>query len=282
MASAEITAVADYLHQIGAVHRSGAGVDEASFYPALSNLLSAIGATLNPKVACVMQLRNRGEGQPDGGFFTAGQAAGQRPDRGAIEAKAVGADLDALAASGQVERYWRGYGQVLATNLRAFTIVGTAPAGAPAATRFETCVLAESAEELWQLAEAPEQAARRHGARLAEFLKRGMQMRATLGKPEDVAFFLASYAREALVRVETASLEDLAGLRDALESALGLRFEGEKGEHFFRSSLIQALFYGLFSAWALEAQKNPTLPMTIPLAGSCLAAAAASVAQAVL
>jgi len=40
-------------------------------------------------------------------------------------------------------------------------------------------------------------------------------------------------------------------VRTALESSLGLTFEGEKGDHFFRSTLIQTLFYGLFSAWVL-------------------------------
>jgi hypothetical protein len=45
-------------------------------------------------------------------------------------------------------------------------------------------------------------------------------------------------------------------LREALEHALGLKFEGEKGEHFFRSTLIQTLFYGIFSAWVLWARKR--------------------------
>jgi hypothetical protein len=42
-----------------------------------------------------------------------------------------------------------------------------------------------------------------------------------------------------------------------LEEALGLKFEGEKGEHFFRSTLVQTLFYGVFSSWVLWSKKNP-------------------------
>src|SRR5205807_269283 len=38
---------------------------------------------------------------------------------------------------------------------------------------------------------------------------------------------------------------------------LGLRFEGSKGEHFFRSTLIQTLFYGVFSAWVLWSKQQP-------------------------
>ena len=45
-----------------------------------------------------------------------------------------------------------------------------------------------------------------------------------------------------------------------MEEALGIRFKGERGERFFRSTLIQTLFYGVFSAWVLwsrdEQKKN--------------------------
>jgi hypothetical protein len=52
------------------------------------------------------------------------------------------------------------------------------------------------------------------------------------------------------------ALPALDTLRNALEEALGLKFEGtkadpEKGEHFFRSTLVQTIFYGVFSAWVL-------------------------------
>ncbi len=33
-----------------------------------------------------------------------------------------------------------------------------------------------------------------------------------------------------------------------------MKFEGEKGDHFFRSTLVQTLFYGVFSAWVLWAR----------------------------
>ena len=46
----------------------------------------------------------------------------------------------------------------------------------------------------------------------------------------------------------------LAVVRQALEEALGVRFEGEKGARFFRSTLVQTLFYGVFSAWVLWAR----------------------------
>ena len=258
MPTAEVEAVAAYFRTVSAIHTSGVAVDETSYYPALVNLLNAVGDTLKPKVNCIFGLRDLGHGFPDGGLFTANQSREQKPARGAIEVKPASADLDQLAAGEQVRRYWSGYGQVLATNLRAFTILGAAPDRRPEPYRFETCELADSEAAFWRLASKPERAAAQVGVRLLEFLRRALLLRATLASPEDVAFFLASYAREALARIEAAPLADLAGLRDALESALGLRFEGEKGEHFFRSSLIQTLFYGMFSAWALWAEEHPT------------------------
>jgi len=38
---------------------------------------------------------------------------------------------------------------------------------------------------------------------------------------------------------------------------LGIKFDTEKGDHFFRSTLVQTLFYGVFSAWVLWARDNP-------------------------
>ncbi len=68
-----------------------------------------------------------------------------------------------------------------------------------------------------------------------------------MNNPKDVAFFLASYARDARARVEGAGdLPALAAVRTALEEALGMKFEAEKGEHFFRSTLVQTLFLRRF------------------------------------
>ena len=78
-----------------------------------------------------------------------------------------------------------------------------------------------------------------------------MLYRAPLVQPKDVAWLLASYAREARARAEDHPLASFDAVKKALQESLGMRFEGEKGEHFFRSTLVQTLFYGIFSAWIL-------------------------------
>ena len=45
-------------------------------------------------------------------------------------------------------------------------------------------------------------------------------------------------------------------------TALGIRFEGERGVRFFRSTLVQTLFYGVFSAWVLWARSGS--PSVLP------------------
>lgn len=93
-----------------------------------------------------------------------------------------------------------------------------------------------------------------------EYLKRVMLHGAPLSRPKDLAGFFASHAREALMRVEAASpgeVPALDQLRSAMGEALGVGFEGERGEHFFRSTLVQTLFYGVFSAWVLWSRRTP-------------------------
>jgi hypothetical protein len=261
-----------YLTDMGEIKQSGASVAETSFYPALERLLTDIGKNLSPKVRCIINLANRGAGLPDGGLFSADQFRRktsdaeadknpfliQNPSRGVIEAKPPAQDVRQVAGTEQVERYWKRYGMVLVTNFRAFAIVGRGPEGNPC--ELESFVLAESENEFWQLTVHPRLAAAEHGERMLEYLKRVLLLNAPLAAPQDVAGILASYAHDARLRIEKADLPALETLRQALEEALGLRFEGEKGEHFFRSTLIQTLFYGVFSAWVLWARRRDAKP----------------------
>lgn len=247
----------EYLQGLRLVRGSGAGVDELSYYHPLATLLNATGQTLKPHVRCVMNLRNRGAGLPDGGLFTRDQFGRnsaeeqileQVPARGAIEVKGTMDDIDALAASEQVARYCQRYGQVLATNLRDFSLVVW---DRNQAVQMETYRLARDEPDFWSKINQPRAFADEHGQRFIEYLRRVMLHGAPLSNPEDLAWLLASYARDARMRIEDIQLHALTTVRRALEDALGLTFEGERGNHFFRSTLVQTLFYGIFSAWVL-------------------------------
>ncbi len=248
----------DYLRELRDIRASGAGVAETSYYTPLANLLNETGKSLKPKVRCILQLANRGAGQPDGGLFTQEQLRradhnkpllGQSPNRGVIEVKSTRDDAWVTADGSQVSRYWDKYRQVLVTNYRAFVLVGQDDGGRP--VKLESYRLASDEAEFWAKAAHPRSVANEHEAPFTEYLRRVMLHGAPLTSPQDLAWFLASYARTAKARIERQELPALASLRSALEEALGLRFEGDKGEHFFRSTLVQTLFYGVFSAWVL-------------------------------
>jgi hypothetical protein len=266
MTAAQAATIAEtYLSELRDIHATQASSPEVSYYPALANLFNTVGKTLRPKVLCVMNLKDQGADNPDGGLFTADQfgrntdtklAGGLPPSRGAIEAKAAKRDVKAIAGSEQVAKYVRLYGIVLVTNFRDFLVVERGPGGKP--VERESFSLAAEEKDFWQSTVAhPHATAQQRGEQFIEFIKRACLHNAPLVNPKDVAWFLASYAKEALGRVEQQKhLPALQMIRSALEEALGMKFTEERGEHFFRSTLVQTLFYGVFSAWVLWCREN--------------------------
>ena len=254
-------AVEAYFSDLGRVRASGGATGERSSYGPVANLLNAIGAALRPKVFCVGELADQGAGHPDFGLYAAKQVQrgrpreGQVPERGVVEVKSSHEDVRAGAVREQVGRYWTRYRLVLVTNLREFVLVSEDGQGHEAT--LETFRLASNDAEFERRLQTPRTFARDVGTGFGEYLCRALSHRAALTEPKDLAWLLASYARDGLARVEAAgNAPSLQAVRSALEEALGVRFEGEKGVRFFHSTLVQTLFYGVFSAWVLWARAD--------------------------
>jgi len=254
--------VETYLYDLYATRQKGA-VAETSYYGVLQNLLNEIGKGLKPAVRAVLHPASQGAGIPDMGLFTADQLKGSAaagaplPARGVVEVKGTGDEVTAIAATPQVQKYLDKYGQVLVTNYRDFVLVGRDAAGkaVPLEAPYR---LAGSELAFWGAAANAPKLAAAHAVGLVEYLNRVLLYRAALTEPRDVAWFLASYAREAKALVEQAAgLPALGKVRAALEGSLGIAFTGERGDHFFRSTLVQTLFYGIFSAWVLWSREQP-------------------------
>ncbi len=255
------TAVEQYFADLRLIRASGGATGERSYYPALTNLLNAVGSTLRPQVFCVGELAEQGAGHPDFGLYARRQVQrgtprpGQVPERGVVEVKPAGDDAWLTADSDQVSRYWGRYRLVLVTNTRDFVLVGEDAQGNP--VKLETFRLADSEQAFHSRLETPRSFARAMGAGLGEYLCRALSHSASIVEPKDLAWLMASYARDGLARVEAAGdAPSLHAVRSALEEALGVRFEGDKGAAFFRSTLVQTLFYGVFSAWVLWARQT--------------------------
>ncbi len=261
MTSAKRTAaVGAYFEAVAATRASGSAT-ERSYYPALANLLNAIGETLDPKVRCEIELKDMGAGHPDMGLYGARQLRKGEdrplPERGVVEVKGPDKDARETAAGEQVRRYRGLYGLVLVTNLREFLLQGESTDGER--VTLESFTLAESEEAFFLLVNRRDAQTRTARMGLGEFLYRALSHNAAIAQPRILAAQLASYARDALERVEAAGdAPQLASIRAALEATLGVRFEGDDGDHFFRSTLVQTLFYGMFSAWVLWARERLT------------------------
>ena len=254
-------AVEAYFTDLRLVRASGGATDERSLYVPLANLLNAVGDTLKPRVFCVQELADQGAGHPDFGLYSTRQVqkrrpkTGQKPERGVVEVKPVADDAWLTASGDQVSRYWDGYRRVLVTNARDFVLMGEDAAGQP--VRLETFRIAASEAEFNAKLERPRALANEVGSGLGEYLGRVLSHSASLTEPKDLAWLLASYARDGLARVEAAGdTTSLDAVRSALEESLGVRFEGDRGADFFRSTLVQTLFYGIFSAWVLWARQG--------------------------
>ena len=253
-----------YFAEIRDIYAAGAAVPETSYYPPLAALINEVGRALKPTVKCIVHVRNQGAGIPDAGLFAADQlrkdavrdmAVGVLPARGVIEAKSAGTPLGPIFSSEQVHRYCQRYGQVLVTNFRSFALVGFDRDGQ--IKPLESFELFDSESAFRDAVRNPQKAAGSSSeARFVEFLRRVLLKPSEIGSPKDVAELLASYARDARGLVEAAPSSLLQPIRLVFEEALALTFEGAKGEHFFRSSLVQTLFYGIFSAWVLWSRER--------------------------
>ena len=250
-----------FLDEIHRVKATSAGTAETSYYPAVGGLLNAVGGRLKPRVFCLHHPSGT-SGIPDFGLFEQAQfprgegpawTDAVAPERGVVEVKGTGHSMTALLGSKQLrDQYVPAYGLVLAMNLWQFRLVA---AGGAVVESFD---LAADEAGFWTLVRGPRPDALR--SRFIDFLQRCLLTRAPLTRPSEVAFFLASYAREALTRLtDHAQLPALANLRRGMEDALGIRFDERDGERLFRSTLVQTLFYGVFSAWVVHARRTAVL-----------------------
>ena len=244
-----------YLSELSA-NRAAETVPENSGYGALSTLVNEVGHKLKPRVRCVLNPPTAAPASPTWPLLRQPNpkgeptAPGQLPARGALEAKAPSADV-APVAQRPGRRYLGLYRQVLVTNYRDFVLVGTTPrASAPPRT-----LLAGADEaDFWTLAASPAAAAA-HGERssssCAPCCARRTSPRRRTSPGSSPLRPRGSRPRRGGRRA--ARPGDAPA---ALEEALGLAFEGERGEHFFRSTLVQTLFYGIFAAWVLWSKQQ--------------------------
>lgn len=237
--------LSNYLSRLRSIYATGLGTDETSYYPAFDELVRSVGDLLNPKIKSLSQLANKGAGLPDFGWLNS-----ENEDLfGIVEAKPIDQDLVSVSLSPQGQKYLAKYGVVLVTNYRSFQLV----TGDKSQTNFEeSYTLCESGEAVFSKNSFTDKA-----DDLVKFFRSVLLRKAPIRTPQELAERLAHYAQRAKEMLAVHSIEDLQPLKDTMRSALGVEFSDEEGEAFFRSSLIQTIFYGLFSGWIIWLQEKP-------------------------
>lgn len=237
---------------------------EETYYPAIRELLTAVlreNALPFEVRTGTSEAKTKGTDRPD---FVLADAALFVGVYG--EVKKADVSLEEMAASierdDQIGRYLSRTGVVLITNVRGFGLLACAPGyvrepniPVPPASRELIASI-----DLWNHASGK-------GAKLvvdelsalefAEIVARSVTDYAPVAAPADLAKVLARQARDAREALPE-DLQPVAPLLDDFRQALGLSFnlDDEKGDRFFRSSLIQTAFYSLFAAWVLWDRKE--------------------------
>lgn len=231
---------------------------ETTFYPDIRTLLTAILKSEKLPFDVRTGTSEKGKGSNDMPDFVLGDAGLFVGVYG--EVKRANTSLQDLANStaqkDQIGRYLAQTGVVLLCNVRGFGLLvcdpnhvrdGATPV--PPASR-----LLERTVDLWSSVSggATPKIDPQALAALVDIVTRAVTDLARIGAPADLAKILARQARDARNALPD-DLKPLKPLLDDYRQALGLAFdvEDEKGVRFFRSSLVQSVFYALFAAWIL-------------------------------
>lgn len=224
---------------------------EASFYPDLKQLLTTVLQSEKLPFEAITNTSESGD-MPD---FVLGDSSLFVGVYG--EVKRANVELADLAVStaqnNQIGRYLTQTGVVLLSNVRGLGLL-TCRAGYQRAP--ETPVppqhrVLEKTVDLWSGVSGSGPKLKTDPAtveELTQIITRAVTDLA--GSPADLAKILARQARDAKNTIPE-DLKPVKPLLDDYRQALGLAFDvgDEKGVRFFRSSLVQSIFYSVFAAW---------------------------------
>ncbi len=248
------------MHEAPALYRARSST-EKSYYPSVRDLWARLLEIRGLPFEVRAETSEQREGGPgadqpdlalyDEGDFVAVLGEVKRPD---IEITQMAASTD---RNNQVGRYLSRTGVVLLSNIRAVGLL----ACKPGYTRRQGIPVPPEARDLIEVIDLwPSEAALAKGAaipadtlgELAGLLERAVTEFAPIADPASLARILARQARKAKADLPE-RFEAVAGLVSDYQTALGLSFdmEDERGSEFFRSSLIQTAYYGLFAGWTL-------------------------------
>jgi hypothetical protein len=226
---------------------------------------------LRPRVQAVIHPKDTGAGIPDLGLFDENQPADQQPAHGIIEVKPVSDDLMTNGAKRAGRPLCRALRAGTGDELLPVCAGDTRPADRTVRHRRtlrhrhqRECLLGSSSPTACTPGEQTRnRPARIPDARDAPECAAGQVPRMSPGySPATPAKRKPAWKRKA------ATWKRWSRFAASLKRALGVRFEDEAAEDFFLSTLVQTLFYGVFSAWVLWHETHPDADCKVrPVAG---------------
>lgn len=234
--------------------RGGQSTSETSLYGPLESMLNEIYEELGLDAICNSQ-PGTGSMHPDYGVFRKSTcdselASGSGPEFAVIEMKGPSEDVRKVAKEKQVRKYLSKHGVVVISNYREFLLIVEDKDGKQHERDFFS--LADSEDEFWKLTSRPRNVSTEGAKRLAGFLRQILMERIRISDPKEVARNLALFAKKTLERLKDEGNGSLQELHETLEQGIGAKFEGKDAKDVFRSTLVQTIFYGLFSAWVRD------------------------------
>lgn len=253
-----------YAAEVGALRRS-ANTTEATFYPAICELLNALlqGRDLpfRARTGTSEDRLGGGADKPDVVIYDAEGAGTIAAGEVKLPAVALRALANSTDRNDQVGRYLAQTGAVLLCNVRSFGLLTVKPGvvrNAAMPVRPEDRVLVAEVM-LWEDDRSAESGQPIEPARmldLASLVFQAATEYAPINRPDVLARILAEQARSAKAGLPARFDESVQQLLLDYKEALGLSFEDDEGKEFFRSSLIQTAYYALFAGWTLWHRAN--------------------------
>ena len=233
-------AINSFLAAVRQERLTGQATPERSYYPAISALLNGLFGTLKPLRRAMTDPQGIDREFPDLGVLEVESNVLVLP----VEAKAPTVEIRDIVASAQALKYARtfGGGAVLVTNLREFAIARIEPKTGTL-VKEDGVVLADTDERLTSSITVSAEIA----AAFVGMLDTAVQVRGSLGDPEDVARLLAFHAgrmRDAVVATGKAQ-NLLEPIHAAMQEGLHIDIE----PRLLVPTVVQTLVYGLFASW---------------------------------
>jgi hypothetical protein len=216
---------------------------ETSYYPAYAALVTEALSKHSIEGSLTNIVSGSGGGLPDFGLTTKKDTGSSAIDKGVIELKPPKEGLNFSRDEDQIKKYAKTYGSVLYTNI------------------FESQLFVYSSGQLILLEEnsnlisvdalisGNNAVKTQFFEHFSENILRFWVSQSSSSRPAHVATILASYAREAYFTCKSLPISRFKHFEDAYSKTIGVTAAKSFGKEFFVSSIIQTIFYAIFSAW---------------------------------